>query len=204
LASSRLPGPIGVAAATRTKYSGRTATTGSWVDFDVGTLAATVEPASRVNTSIRLADAVESDSGYHRIEFATLEQTRIAATRLLANGTLATQLRERSGIAGVKLIDWTAQQLHVDALKVLWRQRRAAAVAVEPPAPAAKPRPTPAWAPPPAPAPAPAYSTFPPDLDAAAVAQALADAARDGVPFCEECMKAAPAASVEQPSGSVQ
>jgi hypothetical protein len=39
--------------------------------------------------------------------------------------------------------------------------------------------------------PTPGYSTFPPGLDALAVAQVLKDAARDGVPFCEECMKSA-------------
>jgi hypothetical protein len=44
-------------------------------------------------------------------------------------------------------------------------------------------------APPPAPPPAP-ESTLGPATDAAATAQVLKDAARDGVPFCEECEKA--------------
>ena len=38
---------------------------------------------------------------------------------------------------------------------------------------------------------APEQSSFPADVQLAALAKTLADAAQSGVPFCEECMKAA-------------
>ena len=54
------------------------------------------------------------------------------------------------------------------------------------------PKPARRWLEPPPPAPpAPIEdSTFTPNLDAAALAKVLKDAARAGVPFCEECEKA--------------
>lgn len=62
------------------------------------------------------------------------------------------------------------------------------------PAPPAPPPPAPAPAPrraaPAAPAAAPA-ATFAPALDVAAMVAVLRQAARDGVPFCEECARAA-------------
>jgi hypothetical protein len=58
-----------------------------------------------------------------------------------------------------------------------------AASAAPAPAAAAAPRAAPAAAPAPA----------GPQIDAAAMAQVLIEAARDGVPFCEECAKAAAA-----------
>lgn len=54
-----------------------------------------------------------------------------------------------------------------------------------PPAPAPSPRAAPAAAP------SPAETTFGADLDVAAQVAALVQAAQDGVPFCEECAKAA-------------
>lgn len=71
-------------------------------------------------------------------------------------------------------------------------------VAIRPPA--AAPAPAPAPAPSsasrrPAPAPPPPavadVAALRPDLDAAAMAQTLRDAARDGVPFCVECARTA-------------
>lgn len=59
---------------------------------------------------------------------------------------------------------------------------------------AAAPAPAPAAARAPAAAPAPAPAAAP-ELDVAAMVQVLLDAARDGVPFCEECARAAAAAS---------
>ena len=67
-------------------------------------------------------------------------------------------------------------------------------VAVAPPAGGAPspPAPPPPSSRAPAPmAPAPAAPPPPPDLDNAAQAAALREAARTGVPFCEECAKAA-------------
>lgn len=62
----------------------------------------------------------------------------------------------------------------------------AAAPAPPPPAPAPSPR----RAAPAAPAAAPA-TTFGAELDVAAMVRVLVQAAQDGVPFCEECAKAA-------------
>jgi hypothetical protein len=58
----------------------------------------------------------------------------------------------------------------------------------------AAPAPAPAAARAPAAAPAPAPAAGP-ELDVAAMVQVLLDAARDGVPFCEECAKAAAASA---------
>jgi hypothetical protein len=72
----------------------------------------------------------------------------------------------------------------------------AAALAPPPPPPAAAPSPRPQAAPP---APAPVESTFEVDLDVAAMEAVLVQAAQDGVPFCEECAKAAAAQAAGQP-----
>jgi hypothetical protein len=68
-------------------------------------------------------------------------------------------------------------------------------LALTPPAPApapTSPAPSPATAARrAAPAAAPAPGTFETDLDVAAMVAVLQQAARDGVPFCEECARAA-------------
>ena len=66
----------------------------------------------------------------------------------------------------------------------------AAAPATE--APASRPRTAPAPAPTPA-----ADTTFEPNLDVAAQVSALKQAAQDGVPFCEECARAAAKQTLE-------
>jgi hypothetical protein len=63
-------------------------------------------------------------------------------------------------------------------------------------APLVKSKPAPAPDPEPAPEP---ESTLSPDCDPAATAQALKDAAEEGVPFCEECAKAAAALAAKPP-----
>lgn len=66
------------------------------------------------------------------------------------------------------------------------------ALAPAPPPPAPAPAPAPRSS---APSPPPmAESTFSPDLDVDAMVAVLQQAARDGVPFCEECEKARQAA----------
>jgi len=67
------------------------------------------------------------------------------------------------------------------------KAEEAAAAAAAAPKPAAAASPAPATKPP---APPPAAATFPPTLDAAAVAQGLQNAAEKGTPFCAECEKA--------------
>lgn len=89
--------------------------------------------------------------------------------------------------AVVHFLSWAAPS-HADeqAPKAYPLARRAAAAA---PAPAAAaPRATRAAA---APAPAVSQDTLSPDVDAAATANNLREAANDGVPFCEECARAA-------------
>jgi hypothetical protein len=91
---------------------------------------------------------------------------------------------------GGVLISWTADRLRAGDLQLIWRQRER--TAITPPAPTGPaPAPlAPRRRPPPSSTPSPQYSTFQPDLDAAAVAQGLKSAAQAGVPFCEECRKA--------------
>ena len=64
----------------------------------------------------------------------------------------------------------------------------AAGAAPAPAAGSSRPRQAAAASPPAAP-----QATLGPDVDAAATAQNLRDAANDGVPFCEECARAAAA-----------
>jgi hypothetical protein len=70
----------------------------------------------------------------------------------------------------------------------------APAPAPPPPAPAPSPRPQAASL-----APAPVETTFGSDLDVAAMVAVLVQAAQDGVPFCEECARAAAAQAAGQP-----
>ena len=139
---------------------------------------------------IRLARAGEWDADARRLEFATADDARKAVLRLLEEPAVDARLHAMCGLTGGPLITWTSQQLHAGTLKLLWRKRArvayATAAATAPATPPPRSRPS---RPPPS-TPSPQYSTFPPDLDAAAVAAVLKDAARDGVPFCEECRKA--------------
>jgi len=73
-------------------------------------------------------------------------------------------------------------------------QVSAPVAAPAPPAPAPSPRAAPV-APPP-----PVETTFGSDLDVAAQVAVLVQAAQDGVPFCEECAKAAAKQAAEEAS----
>jgi hypothetical protein len=137
---------------------------------------------------VRLAWAGEWEAGCDRINFDTHESAQRTATLLVQNPVLAAELRSLSNVAGPLLISRTASQLHSGELKLLWRPRAQqiyapVAVPAPPPAPVQRQRPAPSG-------PSAQYSTFPPDLDASAIAQSLKAAAQDGVPFCEECRKA--------------
>lgn len=148
-----------------------------------------------------LAVGPGGDGGYRRIAFRSSEQAAAAAQKLLANDALRLQLQALSGLRRNEVPDWTASQLLAEALRILWRPRLPLIVSAAPPPPAS-PSPVRA-APAPAPA-APAYTTFPPDLDAVAVAQSLISAAQDGVPFCEECQKARAAARADAGASAIQ
>jgi hypothetical protein len=181
-----VPGAMGFSTAARSPDD-RTAYTGSaWFELD----AIGVGP----DALFMLAAGPGGDGGYRRIEFRSAEQATAAARKLLAKEVLRVQLQEQSGERLDQLPEWTARQLLAQTLHLLWRPRLPLIVSAAAP-PAAPPSPVRA-APAPAPA-APAYSTFPPDLDAAAVAQSLISAAQDGVPFCEECQKARAAARAD-------
>jgi len=190
-----LPGSVGLSAFdapdAERALRGRpeVSTTGGWIPFEPES-PESGEPANEQSRGlVIIARAAESDAGYRRLEFATPEAAREIAARLAENRTAAAQLSALGGASGNRLADWAARQFHEGGLKVLWRQRErftlsAAPAAAAPPAPRRTPSPaSPSL-------PTTEYSTFPPGLDALAVAQVLRDAARDGVPFCEECMKA--------------
>lgn len=91
-------------------------------------------------------------------------------------------------LTGTRLVGWETAPKAEAGL-----QMRPLAITTPAPAPAASaPAPSPAAAARrAAPAAAPAAGTFEVDLDVAAMVAVLQQAARDGVPFCEECARAA-------------
>jgi len=160
-----------------------------WLAVALDTPDAEMRPSSTPTGRVRIARREESDDNYRRLKLDEEVAAREAAQRLAEHPAAARQLRELGGLHAVDLATWTAGQLQSGALKILWRRREPLTEAVEPAAPPPPPTRRPA-APGPSSPPTPAYSTFPPGIDAAAVAQVLKAAAQDGVPFCEECMKA--------------
>jgi hypothetical protein len=191
-----LPGPVG-SVVSSTDYDGRAVNgttgalaTGEWIPLDLESADADGQPPAQPRRSIRIVHADASATGSRHLMFMTQDEARKAAALLAGHPAAASQLRRLGGATGVFLAAWTAQRLTAGTLKVLWQTRELTAVTVAPP-------PVPMQAParrtvaPASPsAPTPQESTFPPDFDAAAVARSLKDAAADGIPFCEECMKA--------------
>lgn len=109
-------------------------------------------------------------------------------------------LRRRAHAAGLG-IEWSREDDHAVIAFLAWaapaqagsdapKAYRLAARAAPAPAPAAAAGPRPARAAGPV-APAASQDTLSPDVDAAATARNLREAANDGVPFCEECARAA-------------
>jgi len=219
MASSRKPGPVGMSASDAI-FSGTLArsapsfpgpvadvavsahdrlwmpaaapatTTGGWIALDLGSAAPEGRPVADSAGVVLIARASEDDAGYRRLEVATHDVARELAERLAEHPAAARTLADLSGVSGIRLAAWTAEELQAGRLKILWRKRTQLVLGAIPAAapPPVTPRRTPAPAAPSLPT--PQYSTFPPDADAAAIARVLQDAARDGVPFCEECMKA--------------
>jgi hypothetical protein len=200
------PGPLGIAPSSAGDAIGREgapdtpAEIRAWIAMEIGSSDddATV-PSSTPTGMLRLARREESDANYRRLAFEDEAAARDAADRLAEHPVSARQLRELGGHFSVDLAAWTAERLRSGALKILWRRREPLSEAEPEAAPPPQPR-RPA-APAPSSPPTPAYSTFPADLDAAAVANSLRAAAQQGVPFCEECMKAQAAAGAE-PGGT--
>lgn len=184
------PGAVGTMPAVRWPDETKAFNGSEWFELDAMGVGA--------DALFMLAVGPGSDGGYRRIAFRSAEQSATAARKLLAKDALRQQLQELSGLRRDDLPQWTASQLLAEALRILWRPRLPLIVCAAPqPAAPAPVRAAPA----PAPA-APAYSTFPPDLDAIAVAQSLIIAAQDGVPFCEECQKARAAARADAGVGA--
>jgi hypothetical protein len=168
----------------------------TWVALDLGDGSSDDAANSGASRLVRIASAGETEAGCQRVPVDRRDDAERIAALLAGHHLLAPQLRRFRGRVGPPPVDWTVDQLVSGQLKVLWRFRQPLVVGTTPHAApnVAPPPPRAAWTPP-APAATPVDSTFPPDLDAAAIASVLADAARDGVPFCEECMKAAQARS---------
>jgi len=166
-----------------------------WIASKPGAADEATWPASIPNGLVRIALRGESDANYRRLTFEDEAAFSEAAELLTEHPESARQLRELGGQYSVDLAGWTAEQLRSGALKLLWRRREPLSEAEPEAAPPPPPR-RPA-APAPSSPPTPAYSTFPADLDAVAVANSLKAAAENGVPFCEECMKAEADADAE-------
>lgn len=219
MASSRKPGPVGMSAPEAT-FSGTLArsappipgpvsaiavsahddawmpaaapatATGGWIALELGSPAPEGRPDAEAPGVVRIACASEDDAGYRRLEINTLVEAREFAARLAEHPAAARTLAGLSGVSGMRLAAWTAEELQAGRLKILWRKRTQLVLGATPAATSAPVAPRRTPAPVSSSGPTPQYSTFPPDADAAAIARVLQDAARDGVPFCEECMKA--------------
>jgi hypothetical protein len=167
----------------------RASAAGKWFAMEFGTTESGQPSSATPGGVVRIARPDESDAGYRRLLFETPDEARDAARRLVDDSAAAAQLSDLSGFGGIRLFAWTAERLEAGDLRILWRRRERITIAEAPTAaPPPAPRRTPAPARPSAPT--PAYSTFPAGIDAAAIAQVLQAAAQDGVPFCEECVKA--------------
>lgn len=137
------------------------------------------------------ADAAEGElsSGLANIAAAVADAADMALLRsrvaALVPGVEASRITDHEVVA------WLGQGLADGRLARRGVPPRLLPLAPPPAAPTPPPpAPSPRRAAPPAPAAAPA-TTFSQALDVAAMVAVLRQAARDGVPFCEECAKAA-------------
>ncbi len=200
--SPSLSGPTGLSPTTSGRnnafacsVTGAPAATDQWIRLTAGTFESLPKSSDRLVRSFRIALAAESDAGDNRLVFKTRAEASKAAATLAAYPVAAAQLCVLGGISDTRLVIWTAAELYAGNVKILWRDRGCfigsptAAPSSSRPSRPASPQP-PAPRPGPAPSPkTPAPSTFPPGLDAVAVAAILKQAAKNGTPFCEQCMK---------------
>ena len=145
-------------------------------------------------TQVTLGDSVSAQLFLSEATGDDGAQVRLRCTALaMADGTDLSRLDEQQLVD--LLAPWLADGwLHIGSSKPAVYQlvpvsapAAAAALSTAPaPAPASAPRPAA-----PSPSPAPVDSTFAPNLDIEAMVAALRAAAQTGVPFCEECARAA-------------
>jgi hypothetical protein len=163
-----------------------------WIAIDLNEGLHGVDATEARFGLVRIVHAREPDRGHIVLVFETAAALRAATAKLAEHPEGYAALRAMSGLAGPGLAAWLTERLESDRLKILWRRRSPLVIARAPPEPPPPPVQRRAAAPS---TPSPEYTTFPPDFDAAAVAAILQQAAQDGVPFCEECMKARAAAA---------
>ena len=190
--SPSIPGPLGYACGDAWErpdsagHVGNRHALHTWLPFDLDTLPTEQSLPARARGSIRIASSSESDASYGHVRVPTRHRANEVAARLIDDSAARSLLRQISMRGAAAQVSWVAEQLLSGRLIVLWRLREPpirppAAAPMRPPAPTPRAIPTAAAAAP--------DSTFPPDLDAAVMAQCLKDAAADAMPFCEECAK---------------
>ena len=146
---------------------------------------------SGCDSLVRPGDATAAQQWVGRFVGDDVMMARLRQLALTAGAEVSPQMcddhavadRITAGItAGAMRVCGPAKALTLYGLTAV----RAPAAAPAPPAPSsAPPRATPVEAPP------PVETTFASDLDVAAMVAVLVQAAQDGVPFCEECARAA-------------
>lgn len=182
------PGPVGGARASAGSPANESRRGTPWVLADVSAFTAKQRPPAGMPTMVRIAHVDEPEGAHARLQFDSVAAVEQALQALLEHRGLIEPFKQ-NGPAGPALIGWLAGRVQAGEYRIVWRPLRFLTLAERETPPQPRPAPAPVWvAPPPK---APDYSTFPPELDAAAMASVLMQAAADGVPFCEECQKAA-------------
>ena len=162
-----------------------------WIAIDLNEGLPEVDAAEARYGLVRIVPAREPDHGYVVLVFETAAALRDATSKLAEHPEGSAALRAMSGLVGPALAAWLTERLESDRLKILWRRRSPFVIAEAPPEPPPPPVARRAATPS---TPSAEYTTFPSGFDVATGVAALRQAAQDGVPFCEECMKSGPAA----------
>jgi hypothetical protein len=193
--ATSVPGPVGWYLPTgyRSRPVSAPPAISGWFRLALSLAGSSPQTSEESTTIVRITLGSQSDFGGRRLVFKTREEAAAAAVRLTKHPFASAELRQLSGVNDHQLAVWTSVQLYVGGLKILVRDESGGSVA----APVSTRRASPRRSPLPPPRNAarssrqsPAYSTFPADFDAGLVAEQLKQAAKEGVPFCEECMKA--------------
>ncbi len=144
-----------------------------------------VRPGDPVSARQWLGRYIGDDAAMARLRLLAGNADAEATPLSLDDQALADQLAARIASGAIRVCG--ARQA-----PALYAVSSTPAAAAAPAAPSPSPSSTaPAAAAPATPAPAAADTTFGSSMDPAAMAATLREAARDGVPFCEECARAA-------------